>query len=84
MQVEGRSGGWTGKACAIPWSGAFELAIMSGDAFQCLVTDAEIAASLAATHWSLAPGGQFAFDTRNPAAPAWLEWARMEPMNVVT
>lgn len=72
-----------GKATDIAWKNAFDLAIMSGNAFQCLVTDEEIAASLAAIHRSLAPGGRFTFDTRNPAAKAWLEWDAMPPMEVV-
>jgi SAM-dependent methyltransferase len=73
----------SGKAAYIAWEDEFDLAIMSGNAFQCLVTDDEIAASLAAIHRSLATGGRFAFDTRNPAAQEWLEWDIMAPMEVV-
>lgn len=72
-----------GKAVDIAWENAFDLAIMSGNAFQCLVTDDEIAGSLAAIHRALVPGGRFAFDTRNPAAKAWLEWDAMAPMGVI-
>jgi SAM-dependent methyltransferase len=72
-----------GRASDIPWAGEFDLAIMSGNAFQCLVTDGEITASLAAIGRALQPGGTFAFDTRNPAARAWLEWDRLPPMHVV-
>lgn len=73
----------SGKAADIAWEDEFNLAIMSGNAFQCLVTDDEIATSLAAIHRSLVPGGRFAFDTRNPAAQAWLEWDAMDSMKVV-
>jgi SAM-dependent methyltransferase len=73
----------SGTATDIAWEGIYDLAIMSGNAFQCLVTDEEIAASLAAIHRSLATGGRFAFDTRNPAAQEWLEWDIMAPMEVV-
>lgn len=72
-----------GKASGLLWDGEFDLAIMSGNAFQCLITDEEIAASLAAIHRALVPGGTFAFDTRNPAAKAWLEWDQGAPMHVV-
>lgn len=74
-----------GKASDIPWAGefTFDLAIMSGNAFQCLITDEEIAASLAAIRRALGPGGTFAFDTRNPAAKAWVEWDGAAPMPVV-
>jgi SAM-dependent methyltransferase len=72
-----------GKASEIPWEGEFEIAIMSGNAFQCLVTDEEIEASLAAIHRALVPGGTFAFGTRNPAAQEWLEWNEMAPMAVI-
>jgi SAM-dependent methyltransferase len=72
-----------GRASEIPWEGEFEIAIMSGNAFQCLVTDEEIVASLAAIHRALVPGGTFAFDTRNPGAQEWLEWDEMAPMAVI-
>lgn len=44
----------------------FALAIMSGNAFQACLTDADQAALLAAVHRHLQPGGYFAFETRNP------------------
>ena len=72
-----------GRASDIAEIGGFEPAIMSGNAFQCLVTDEEVAASLAAIRRALVPGGRFAFDTRNPAAQEWLEWDSMPPMEVV-
>jgi len=72
-----------GRASGMLWNGEFDLAIMSGNAFQCLITDEEIAASLAAIRRALRPGGTFAFDTRNPAARAWLEWDQLAPMTVV-
>ncbi|MDQ3656806.1 MAG: class I SAM-dependent methyltransferase [Chloroflexota bacterium] len=81
---EGADIAWhEGRASGMPWAGEFDLAIMSGNAFQCLITDEEIAASLAAIHRALVPGGTFAFDTRNPLAKAWLEWDQAMPMHVV-
>lgn len=63
-----------GVAADAPWVAEFELATMVGHAFQCLITDEEIRASLAAVHRSLCDGGQFAFETRHPQARAWEAW----------
>ena len=61
-------------ADAARWQGEFALATMASNAFQCLVTDEDVRASLAAVHDALRPGGRFAFETRNPAARAWESW----------
>ena len=66
-------------AAEISWDREFELATMAGNAFQCLVEDEDLRASLAAIHRALAPGGRFAFETRHPQARAWEDWARAEP-----
>jgi SAM-dependent methyltransferase len=53
----------------------FGLATMTGHAFQCLVTDDVLRASLAAVRGALRPGGgRFAFETRHPQARAWEAW----------
>lgn len=65
-----------GKAEDMSWHGEFDLAIMSSNAFQCLVTDDELRKSLRAIRNALRPGGRFAFDTRYPAAREWEEWPR--------
>jgi SAM-dependent methyltransferase len=44
----------------------FDLIVMTGHAFQVLLDDADIAATLTAMRQHLAPGGMIAFDTRNP------------------
>ncbi|MFJ5230953.1 class I SAM-dependent methyltransferase [Kitasatospora sp. NPDC088391] len=61
-------------ATADRWDGEFDLAVMTGHAFQFLRTDEEIRASLAAVRAALRPGGRFAFETRHPAARAWEQW----------
>ena len=52
----------------------FDLIYMTGHAFQALLSDAAALALLAAAARHLAPGGRFAFETRNPARQAWLGW----------
>lgn len=47
---------------------------MTGHAFQCLVTDDDVGAALAAIHAALRAGGSFVFETRHPQARAWEEW----------
>jgi SAM-dependent methyltransferase len=63
-----------GTAADAPWQGTFDLATMTGHAFQCLITDHDVRESLAAIHAALCPGGRFAFETRHPQARAWEGW----------
>ncbi len=63
-----------GTAASAAWDAEFELAVMTGHAFQTLLTDEEVATSLSAVHRALAPGGRFVFETRNPGARAWERW----------
>lgn len=69
-----------GDLLSVGWVGEFDLAIMTGHAFQVLLTDAEIRAVLGAIRTALRDKGTFAFDTRNPAARAWEHWI---PQNAV-
>jgi SAM-dependent methyltransferase len=66
-------------AAEASWTGEFDLATMTSHAFQCLVTDDELGASLNAIRTALGEGGRFAFETRHPQAKAWLGW---DPANV--
>jgi len=63
-----------GTAAAMEWDSEFNLAIMIGHAFQVLVGDDELRASLTAIRRALSAGGRFAFETRNPLARAWESW----------
>lgn len=47
---------------------------MTGHAFQVLVEDDELRASLAAVRSVLSDDGRFVFETRNPSARAWESW----------
>jgi SAM-dependent methyltransferase len=53
-----------------------DLATMTGNVAQIFVTDREWASTLRATYAALRPGGRLLFETRDPAAKAWLEWNR--------
>ena len=63
-----------GDLSSVPFNGEFDLIVMTGHAFQVLVTDEELRAALAAVRRALTPGGRFAFETRNPPARAWERW----------
>lgn len=63
-----------GVAADAAWDGEFDLATMVSHAFQCLVGDDELRASLAAIRTALRDGGRFAFETRHPQARAWEGW----------
>jgi SAM-dependent methyltransferase len=53
----------------------FDLAIMTGHAFQVLVEDEELRAALRAVRAALEHDGRFVFETRNPQAAAWELWS---------
>jgi SAM-dependent methyltransferase len=63
-----------GAAASIPWEYQFDVATMTGHAFQVLLTDEEVRTSLSAICRALVVGGRFAFETRNPLARAWERW----------
>lgn len=63
-----------GDLGAVSFAAEFDLVVMTGHAFQALLTDAELGATLTAIRRALRRGGHFAFDTRNPGARAWERW----------
>ncbi len=63
-----------GDLTTVAWEREFDLAVMTGHAFQQLVEDDRIRASLAAVHSALAEDGVFVFETRNPPAREWERW----------
>jgi SAM-dependent methyltransferase len=71
-----------GTAAGIPRTRQFELATMASNAFQCLIDDGEVRASLAAIRGALVDGGRFLFETRHPQARAWEQWASAAPSRV--
>ncbi|WP_306367997.1 trans-aconitate 2-methyltransferase [Nocardiopsis sp. CC223A] len=56
------------------WEGGFDLATMTGHAFQELLTDTAVVDALTAMRTALNPGGLIAFETRNITARAWERW----------
>jgi ubiquinone/menaquinone biosynthesis C-methylase UbiE len=56
------------------WQQEFDLAVMTGHAFQELLEDAAIRTALTAIRTALVDGGRFAFETRNPLDRAWERW----------
>ena len=66
---------WTlGDLTALPFEHEFDLIVMTGHAFQALLTDEALRAALAAVRRALKVAGGFVFDTRNPGARAWERW----------
>lgn len=61
-------------AASAAWTREFDLAVMTGHAFQVLVDDVELRRSLRAIRSALVDGGLFAFETRHPQARAWEGW----------
>lgn len=53
---------------------AFDLVVMTGHAFQVMLTDADRSACLRTIARHLAPDGRFVFDSRNPEACEWEGW----------
>lgn len=52
----------------------FDLIVMTGHAFQVLLTDDDVREFLGAAERALATGGRLAFETRNPLVRAWEGW----------
>jgi SAM-dependent methyltransferase len=55
-----------GDLASVGWDQLFELVIMTGHAFQVLVSDDELRNSLGAIQAALTQDGRFVFETRNP------------------
>jgi len=71
-----------GDGQSLRLSERFDLAYMTGHAFQALLTDADAVAVLRAVARHLAPAGRSIVETRNPARQAWLEWTPEESRTV--
>jgi SAM-dependent methyltransferase len=63
-----------GDARDVRLSHTFDLVVMTGHAFQVLLTREDRLAALTTIATHLAPNGRFIFDSRNPAGAEWREW----------
>jgi SAM-dependent methyltransferase len=64
-------------AASVRWEREFDLAVMTGHAFQELVPDTVVRASLDAIGHALDDGGRFVFETRDPKNYPWQRWDGM-------
>ncbi|MEU7527757.1 class I SAM-dependent methyltransferase [Saccharothrix sp. NPDC042600] len=72
-----------GDLSTVAWDGAFELAVMTGHAFQVLLTDDDVLGALRAVRRALKAGGRFVFETRNPLVRGWERWEAERETEVV-
>jgi SAM-dependent methyltransferase len=73
---------YLGDLGSVTWDGDFDLVVMTGHAFQVLVDDDDLRVALAAIRSALDGDGRFVFETRNPAARGWEEWAPANALDV--
>jgi SAM-dependent methyltransferase len=73
-----------GDLASVAWEGEFDLVVMTGHAFQVLVDDADLHASLGTIREALTNDGRFIFETRNPLVRAWEGWTRDGVAEVTT
>jgi SAM-dependent methyltransferase len=65
-------------AASMPFDREFALALMTGHAFQALISDEAVRASLRTIHRALVDDGRFAFETRNPLTRVWESWSHAQ------
>jgi len=74
---------WTcGDLTSVNWVREFDLVVMTGHAFQVLVEDNDLRASLASVRRVLKEDCRFAFETRNPAARGWANWTMASAVEI--
>jgi SAM-dependent methyltransferase len=73
-----------GDLTSVRRDGEFDLIVMSGHAFQVLIEDDALRASLDAVRGALGHEGRFAFETRNPLVRTWEQWNPANAAKVVT
>ncbi len=71
----------SGQSLELPYR--FDLIYMTGHAFQALLSDEDVLATLGNMARHLTLDGRFAFETRNPAAQAWRRWTPQQTRSTV-
>lgn len=66
------------------WEREFDLVVMTGHAFQVLVSDDDLRASLAAVRRALTDDGRFVFDVRHPAVREWEDWTAQHAVKLTS
>lgn len=61
------------------WENKFDLAVMTGHAFQAILADDAVDAFLSHVRDCLAENGSFAFESRNPLVRPWENWTPAHP-----
>lgn len=72
-----------GDLASVDWHPEYELIVMTGHAFQVLVEDDQLRASLAAIRSALTDDGRFVSETRNPSARGWEAWTPDNAVEIV-
>ena len=68
-------------ACHLDLGERFDLIVMLGHAFQCLLQDTDQRALFSTIARHLAPGGQAIFDSRNPLYRGWEAWTKAKSLH---
>ncbi|CUH50758.1 class I SAM-dependent methyltransferase [Shimia marina] len=63
-----------GTVSALPDEARFDAAVMTGHAFQCLLTDQDVQAFFMSLNARLKLNGVLMFESRNPRTRAWKRW----------
>jgi SAM-dependent methyltransferase len=64
-----------GDLGSVSWDREFDVILMTGHAFQALVSDQAIRSALSSIRAALSDDGCFAFESRNPQVREWERWA---------
>ena len=72
-----------GDLTSVDWHQEFDLIVMTGHAFQVLVEDDQLRASLAAIRSALTEDGRFVFETCNPPIRGWEAWTPDNAIEIV-